>query len=95
MVVTDLMCWIPLCIVLITVWHLPYEEELVVLGSSHEDHLTSFLWIETGILIAVCLNSLLNPYIYSWYLYQRLFEKIKSKFSTATTYVDSNTTGTA
>ena len=78
-VVTDLMCWIPLCIGLLTIWGLPFEEAFKLLGSSPEDYLTATFLIETVLLIAVALNSVQNPYIYSWHLWKKLFEKIRKK----------------
>ena len=79
-VVTDLMCWVPMCIASITIWNVPFEEFFALFGSTSEDYLTITLLIETILLTAASLNSVLNPYIYSWYLWKKLFEKIRKIF---------------
>ena len=78
-VVTDLMCWVPMCIASITIWNVPFEEFFALFGRT-PDYLTITLLIETILLIAAALNSVLNPYIYSWHLWKKLFEKVRKVF---------------
>ena len=79
-VVTDLMCWVPLCISVITIWCLPVKEVFEPHRMS-EDYLTILFLIETVLLLVASLNSVLNSYIYSWHLWAKLFKKVKNGFS--------------
>ena len=74
-VLTNLLCWIPLCIASLVVWH--YPTTIV-----HNFNALFSTWIPFPIvmLTIVPFNSILNPYIYSCHLWKRLLRKIKSKF---------------
>ena len=68
---TDLICWIPLCIASLVIWHIPFSIQ------SKEEVLASIIPFQTTLLIVVPFNSIVNPYIYSYHLWSRLCEKIK------------------
>jgi len=73
---TDLMCWISLCIASLVLWHFSSNH-----SQNRRDFLTNLLSFQTAMLVLVSINSILNPYIYSFHLWRYLFKKIKSNFS--------------
>ena len=70
-ILTDVACWVPICVMSIVNWQFPSKNTEEILK-----HSISF---NTVILILVPLNSILNPYIYSVHLWKLLFKHIKSK----------------
>ena len=69
-VATDLLLWIPLCIICFIAWK----------SFSHYSVFLKFHRnIQLAILCVVPLNSLINPYIYSWYVWKRLFFNLFNK----------------
>ena len=73
--ITDVMCWIPLCIASLTIWKLSNATE-----PTWEENLTIAVPFQTSTLYLVSLNSLVNPYIYSYELWIQFFKKIKRAF---------------
>jgi len=71
---TDLMCWIPLCIASLILWHSRNN------AKNRHDILKGLLPLQTAMLILVSFNSILNPYIYSFHLWRNVYEKIKHAF---------------
>ena len=65
-VMTDIMCWIPLCIGSLILWILPLPETIQTLG----EYLRFKIPFENSLLTAVPLNSILNPYIYSSHMWK-------------------------
>ena len=65
-VLTDVICWIPVCVTSLVIWQLSAEH-------------TSQIRIpyQTGILVFVPLNSIINPYIYSINSWGRLLKKLR------------------
>ena len=77
-VITDLLCWIPLCALCFVFWLELFND----IGSSIYEEL--YKNTEKAILWIVPLNSVLNPYIYSFQIWQNLltsFKKNIHKFS--------------
>ena len=71
-ILTDVACWIPICVMSIVTWQFSSENTEELLSRSISFH--------TVILILVPLNSILNPYIYSFHLWKVLFKHVKTKF---------------
>ena len=71
-VFTNLFCWLPLCVTCLVIKTLPFVSEKAVQRP---------LSIQTAMLFFVPLNSISNPYIYSYDLWKRLFSKLKNKVS--------------
>ena len=70
-VLTDLLCWIPLCIASLVIWRFPakiHREELLEIAIPFQ--------ITTSIVVP--FNSILNPYIYSCNFWRRLFKTLKN-----------------
>ena len=73
-VMTDIMCWIPLCIASLVLWNVPLNPDtLQNLG----DYLKYIAPFQIVLLTVVPLNSILNPYIYSFHMWRRTFKKIR------------------
>ena len=66
-VLTDVICWIPVCVSSLVIWQLPVKNRFEI-GTS--------FYIAT--LVLVPLNSIINPYIYSIHLWGRLLKKLRS-----------------
>ena len=75
---TDIMCWIPLCIASLIIWNVPLNPEIV---QNLGDYLSYVLSFEIIVLTVVPLNSILNPYIYTFYVWRRVFKKTQKLFS--------------
>ena len=67
-VFTDVICWIPICVTSLVIWQLSGEISFQIRMS-----------IQTAITILVPLNSIINPYIYSFHLWGRLLKKLRSR----------------
>ena len=65
-VLTDVICWIPVCVTSLIITQLPIENEFKF-GTP----------FQTAWLVLVPLNSILNPYIYSFPLWGRLLKKLR------------------
>ena len=63
---TDVICWIPLCVTSLVIWQL--------LANDTFQFRFSF---QIAILVLVPLNSIINPYIYSIHLWGRLLKKLR------------------
>jgi len=74
-VLTDLLCWIPMCISSLVIWHFQNTIE-----QNLHDTLKVAIPFQTASLVLIPLNSILNPYIYSSNLWKYLFQMIKMKF---------------
>jgi len=68
-VMTDLMCWIPLCITSLVIWHFP--------PSLIQNKTNITLHFHTALLVLITVNSIWNPYIYSYKFWNKLFIKCK------------------
>ena len=68
---TDIMCWIPVCITSLVIWRFPVQnrKELIEIG----------IVLYGVTLFLVPLNSILNPYIYSFRLWMLLFKTLRNK----------------
>ena len=67
-VFTDLICWIPICVTSLVIWQ-----------HSAEITFQIRMLIQTAVTILVPLNSIINPYIYSFHLWGRLLKKLGSR----------------
>ena len=76
-VLTDLICWVPLCVVFFLLW-------FDTAGQIHNMFSVVYLRIQTLVLWMIGLNSTLNPYIYSIPLWKSLFRKLKTKIKRPT-----------
>ena len=65
---TNLFCWLPLCVTSLVISTLPFDSVETI----HQP-----LSIQTVMLLVVPLNSISNPYIYSYDLWKRLLAKLK------------------
>ena len=74
-ILTNLFCWLPLCIAALVIGRAP------VVTSDGRDILRYVLSIQTAMLLVVPLNSILNPYIYSYHLWKALFDKMRKKIT--------------
>ena len=74
-VLTNLLCWIPLCIASLVVWHYPSTNVHNV-----NQLFSTLIPFQIVMLTMVPFNSLLNPYIYSCRLWKRLLKNTKSNF---------------
>ena len=70
-ILTDVTCWVPVCVMLIVNRQFSFKNT--------EEALKHSIFFHTVILIFVPLNSILNPYIYSFHLWKLLFKHIESK----------------
>ena len=74
-ILTNLFCWLPLCIAAIVIGN-------VHVGTSDaRDVLRYVLSIQTAMLLIVPFNSILNPHIYSYHLWKALFAKMRKKIT--------------
>ena len=71
-ILTDIACWLPICVVSIVYWQFSTKIADKPIKGTFSFH--------TVVLILMPLNSMLNPYIYSYHLWKFLFKHIKSKF---------------
>jgi len=78
-IVSNLVCWIPLCIAAIIIGHNP------IATSNGVDFLHTLLSIQTAMLFVVPFNSILNPHIYSYHLWKDIYLKIKNAVGQALT----------
>ena len=65
-VLTDVMCWIPLCVTSLVIWQHSAGNALQIRTP-----------LQTALLILIPLNSIINPYIYSFHLWGRLLKKLR------------------
>jgi len=72
---TDLLCWIPLCLISLVIWCISTTKENV--NNLRKDVIPFSV---TFIILSI-INSILNPYIYSYRRLKSLFKKIKRIFS--------------
>ena len=77
-IMTDIMCWIPLCIASLILWNVPLNPEFI---QNLGDYLSYVIPFQIILLTVVPLNSVLNPYIYSFHVWRRMFKKIRKLFS--------------
>ena len=70
-ILTDIICWIPVCIASLGIWRFPAQ-------NAKEQIEFSIVW-HMVTLVLVPLNSVLNPYIYSSRLWMLLYQKLKKK----------------
>ena len=73
-VMTDIMCWIPLCIASLVLWIVPLNPETIQNLGDYLKYLAPF---QIVLLTVVPFNSILNPYIYSFHMWRRTFKKIR------------------
>ena len=73
-VVTDLLCWIPLSIASLVI-----SINVISKLERATDIMSVYITFESIVLFVVPFNSVLNPGIYSYHLWERWFRKLKSK----------------
>ena len=73
--ITNVMSWIPLCIASLIIWKV--ADEAVLDWQKRRAIAVSF---QSALLVVVPLNSIINPYIYSYKLWIQLFKKLKEFF---------------
>ena len=73
-ILTDIMCWIPLCIASLVLWNVPINPETIQNLGDYLKYKTPFQIVS---LTVVPFNSILNPYIYSIHMWRRMFKKIR------------------
>ena len=76
-VLTDVMCWIPLCIASLVIWNIPLNPETTKNLGDYLSYITPF---QITLLTLVPFNSILNPYIYSSHMWRRVFKIIRKLF---------------
>ena len=72
-ILTNLFCWLPLCIAAIVIGRVG------VVTFDERNLLRYALSIQTAMLLIVPFNSILNPYIYSYNLWKALFAEMRKK----------------
>ena len=72
-VVTDIMCWLPLCLTSLTFW-VPTNSP-----DRSSIFLHTFVTIQSVMLIVIPFNSIVNPYIYSFHLWKKFLKRLKQK----------------
>ena len=65
-VLTDVICWIPVCVISLVIWKL-----------SDENTFHIRVLFQTVTLVLIPFNSIVNPYIYSIHLWGRLLKKLR------------------
>ena len=70
-IVTDVFCWIPLCLASLVIRNFPFEP------MNLSEILKISIPVQTALTTIVPLNSILNPYIYSFYQWKCLSKKTK------------------
>ena len=73
-ILTDIMCWIPLCIASLVLWNVPLNPETIQNLGDYLKYKTPFQVVS---LTVVPFNSILNPYIYSFHMWRCMFKKIR------------------
>ena len=76
-ILTDIMCWIPLCIASLVLWNVPINPETIQNLRDYLSYITPFQIVS---LTLIPFNSILNPYIYSSHMSRRVFKKIRKLF---------------
>ena len=74
-VVTDLLCWIPL-----TIASLVVSNSVISKLERATDGMSVHIVFDSIVLFVVPFNSVLNPVIYSYHLWERWYKALKSKF---------------
>jgi len=74
-VFTDIICWIPLCITTLILRSMPSTNQ-----QREEYNSRDVVPFRIATLLLIPINSLFNPYIYSFHLWRHLFKNIKVKF---------------
>jgi len=60
--ITDLLCWIPLCLISLIIWCISSFKEIDLIRYVYEKG----IFIDFSFLILLSVNSILNPYLYSY-----------------------------
>ena len=81
-ILTDTMCWVPVCIASLVTWNVQLDAETIQNLGDFLSYITPFQII---LLTVVPFNSILNPYIYSSHMWKRVFKKIRKLLSTKET----------
>ena len=73
-IATNLFCWIPLCLISLSVW--------IVFRHSHNicEYFSVFRRVQLTVFCMIPINSIINPYIYSWHSWKHILYSIKKKF---------------
>ena len=72
------MCWIPLCIASLVLWNVPLNPETI---QNLGDYLSYIIPFQIILLTVVPFNSILNPYVYSSHMWNRVIKNIRKLFS--------------
>ena len=67
-IVTDFLCWIPICVIAFNFY---FQKCHTKLSKS------IMFWV---VLILMPINSLINPYLYSWHVWKKILKKCKNCF---------------
>ena len=73
-IVTDFLCWIPICVTAFYYYfsdHMSSESENCEMAST-------FFKMSCAVLVLMPINSVINPYLYSWNLWKKLLKKCKN-----------------
>ena len=76
-VITDCLCWIPICVIAFSI----YFKNLYQSKGKRDCSTKSIQLALTGIvLVLMPINSIINPYLYSWHIWKKLLKKCKTFF---------------
>ena len=75
-IVTDCLCWIPICVIAFSF----YFRNLYQLKGNKCDKTSEKFALSCVVLVLMPINSLINPYLYSWHIWKKLLKKCKTFF---------------
>ena len=75
-IVTDCLCWIPICVIAFSFY---FESLFRSKDKSTCDKAEKFA-MSCLVLVLMPINSLINPYLYSWHIWKKLLKKCKAFF---------------
>ena len=73
---TDVIAWVPVCLVPLLVW-----QQQSNVSDCNGNHLQAYRLIQLVLCCAIVANSIINPYIYSIRLWKRIYYSVKKKIS--------------
>ena len=79
-IVTDFLCWVPICVTALYFYFKdPYDSD----GNSSEhvncnDKMSTFYSMSVAVLVLIPINSVINPYLYSWHNWKKVLKKCKN-----------------
>ena len=72
-IATDFLCWIPICV---TAFYYYFSDHMSS-ESKNCDRASAFFKMSCAVLILMPINSVINPYLYSWHLWKKFLKKCK------------------